>query len=300
MDGQARVQPAHPIRVEVSLVTVPVIVTGKRGEFIPGLQKSDFRVFENNAEQSIDSLIPEAEPFRIVLMIDTSGSTHFRLEDMQEAALAFVEALRPQDQVLIASFDREVRLAPDFSENRTAIHQSIRNTKPTAGQTRLYDALQKVMSERLDRISGRKAIVLFTDGVDNESLQTGASEILAAVEKSAAIVYAVQYDTREDGRSDRFQVPTPAGYPNFNALFNRAVKFLGNLCNRSGGCLFHAASMENLARAFAQVAQELRNQYTLCYYPANQKRDGSYRRIRVTINKAGLAIRARPGYRAAK
>jgi Ca-activated chloride channel family protein len=300
LDMQAAMRTVQSIRVDVSLVTVPVIVTGKQGEFVSGLRRSDFRIFENSVEQSIDSLVPGAEPFHVVLMIDTSGSTKFRLEQMQKAAIAFVDALRPQDRILVASFDREVRLAPGFSQDRDAIRQSILDARPTAGQTLLYDALWKVMNERLHGVSGRKAIVLFTDGIDNESLQASPSEISASLERSDVIVYAVQYDTRSDGMSDRYQVPVPAGYPSLSTLYNRAVKFLKNLCGRSGGRLFQPASVENLAQAFHQVAEDLRNQYTLCYYPTNQKRDGSYRRIRVMANNPGGTIRTRPGYRAEK
>lgn len=288
------------IKVEVALVTVPVVVTDKRGSFVPALKQSDFRIFENGAPQEIDRLIPDADPYNIALMIDSSGSTHFKFGEMQDAALEFIDSLRPQDRLLVVSFGNEVRFGSDFIEDRARLRRSIHETRSEGGQTHLYDALKQVIQERLARIAGRKAIVLFTDGVDNESRQAGSADTLATIEKSDIIVYAIQYDTRKDGVPDRFQVPLPPGYPTFNMLYNDAVKYLRALTGHSGGRLYHAESTVSLKNAFVQIAEELRRQYTLCYYPANQKRDGSFRRIRVTAGQSGVIVRARTGYRAGK
>jgi Ca-activated chloride channel family protein len=288
------------MKVSVSLVTVPVMVSDKQGNYVPGLRESDFHIFENNGEQAIDRLIPEAEPFNVALMIDSSGSTHFKFGEMQDAALEFIDSLRPQDRVLVVSFGDEVHFGSDFTEDRARLRRSIHETRSEGGRTHLYDALEQVIKERLGRIAGRKAIVLFTDGVDNESRQAGSAGTLATIEKSDIIVYAIQYDTRKDGVPDRFQVPLPPGYPTFNMLYNDAVKYLRALTGHSGGRLYHAESTVSLKNAFVQIAEELRRQYTLCYYPANQKRDGSLRRIRVTVAQSGIIVRARTGYRAGK
>jgi len=297
---QAPVVAGKPIKMEVALVTVPVIVTGKEGRFVPDLKKTDFRIYENGVAQTVDRLVPESDPFHVVLMIDSSGSTHFRFGEMQNAALAFVDSLRPQDRLLVTYFDSEVHVDADFTEDRTRLRQALRPIPGEGGQTRLYDALEIVMRERLGRIQGRKAIVLFTDGVDNESLRTGPAETLAMIEQSDVIVYTIQYDTRKDGSPDRFQVPTPAGYAGFNTMYSRAIKYLSNLAGHSGGRLYHAETLPSLRSAFAQIAEELSRQYTLCYYPANQKRDGSFRRIRVNVAQPGVESRARAGYRAGR
>lgn len=288
------------IKVSVSLVTVPVMVSDKQGNYVPDLRESDFHIFENNVEQAIDKLIPEAEPFNVALMIDSSGSTHFKFDEMQDAALAFVDALRPQDRIMIVSFDSEIYFDSDFTEDRAQLRQSIRRTHSADGKTRLYDALERVMTERLNRLPGRKAIVLFTDGVDNESLQAGSSDTIVTIEKSDVLVYAIQFDTRKDGMSDRFHVPPPPGYVSFDTLYGRAVRYLRTLSSHSGGRLYNAGTIASINEAFKQIADELPRQYTLCYYPTNQQRDGSYRRIRVAVNRAGVKIRARTGYRAGK
>jgi VWFA-related protein len=219
---------------------------------------------------------------------------------MQDAALEFIDSLRPQDRVLVISFGNEVHFGSDLTEDRARLRRAIRETRSEGGQTHLYDALEQVIRERLDSITGRKATVLFTDGVDNESRQAGSADTLATIEKSDIIVYAIQYDTRKDIVPDRFQVPLPPGYPSFNMLYHDAVKYLRTLTDHSGGRLYHAESTVNLKNAFVQIAEELRRQYTLCYYPANQKRDGSFRRIRVTVGRSGVIVRARAGYRAGK
>ncbi len=288
------------IKIEVALVTVPVIVTDRNGRFVSDLKPSDFRIFENGVPQAIDRLIPEADPFNIALMIDSSGSTHFKFGDMQEAALEFVDSLRPQDRVLIVSFGDETHIDSDFTADRGQLHKLIRETVGEGGQTHLYDALQQVIQERLDRVTGRKAVVLFTDGVDNESRRTGAADTLTAIEKSDIVAYAIQYDTRKDFVPDRFQVPLPPGYPSFNTLYNDAVRYLRALTSHSGGRVYRAESTASLEEAFAQIAEELRRQYTLCYYPADEKRDGTFRRIKVTVGRAGAVVRARTGYRPAR
>jgi VWFA-related protein len=284
------------IRVDVTLVTVPVMVVDKAGKCIRDLKASDFRVFENGKEQKIDRLVPESEPFNVALLIDSSGSTHFRSGEMQQAALAFVDALRPRDRLMVVSFDGQISYGTGFTDDHAVLHAAILQDRQ-GNLTRLYDAIDSVMTERLDRISGRKAIVLFTDGVDNESQRVDAAGSLAGIERSDAIVYAIQYDTRKDIIPDRFAVPPPPGYATFGELYARAVRYLRDLTSHSEGRLFHAETMGSLQEAFSQVAQELSLQYTLCYYPADQKRGGSYRRLRVTVDRPNVIVRARTGYR---
>ncbi len=287
------------IKVDVSLVTVPVMVMDKSGKSVRNLSAADFRIFENGVEQKVDRLIPETEPFNVALMIDSSGSTHFKSGEMQMAAMEFAEALRPQDRLMVASFDDRISFDCDFTSDREILRAAI--LKEREGKmTRLYDAIDHVLRERLDPIQGRKAIILFTDGVDNESVEANDSGTLTQVEKSDVIVYAIQYDTRKDLVPDRFAVPPPPGFATFNDLYGYAVRYLRNLTGHSGGLLFHAESSGSLGEAFARVARELALQYTLCYYPANQKRDGSYRRLQVKVKRAGITVRARPGYREAK
>ncbi len=287
-----------PIRVEVSLVTVPVVATDKDGKYITGLRQEDFHIFENGVQQKIDRLIPASEPFNVALMLDSSGSTHFKFADIQNAAQAFVDSLRPQDRIMVVSFDDKMRVHAGLTDDRARLRRAILETESSSKGTRLYDALDRVLEAHLEPLPGRKAIVLFSDGVDNGSITGDSGSTRSKIEKSDVVLYAIQYDTRKDGISDRFSVPLPQGYVSFNTLYSRAVKYFGSLTGRSGGRLFHAETVAGLNEAFSQIAGELPLQYTLCYYPARPAKDGSYRTIRVTVDRPGVKVRARTGYRA--
>jgi len=159
-----------------------------------------------------------------------------------------------------------------------------------------------ILTERLDPISGRKAIVLFTDGVDTSSWLVDAAGSLEDLEESNVILYAVQLDTKNDVTL-QFQpgwVPqtAPPGMAKNEEMHAYGSQYLQDLASRSGGRLFHAATLGNAVDAFAKVADELRHQYVLGYYPSNRTRDGVYRRIRLTVDRPGVKIRARNGYRA--
>jgi Ca-activated chloride channel homolog len=285
------------IKVDVTLVTVPVTVTDREGNLIAGLRETDFHIFEDGVAQQIDRLVPAAEPFFVVLMLDRSGSTKFKYEDIQKAALTFVDALRPQDRFLVVSFDTEVTYHSGFTEDRGQLRPAILSTRSSGNRTRLYDALASVMRERLDPLPGRKALVLFSDGVDNDSSWTEASRTLAQIQKSDVLVYAIQYDTRMEGMSDPFHLPPPPGQVSFNSLYNAGTRYLRDLSSHSGGRLYPADTIAGLQEAFAQIAAELPRQYTLCYYPAKLGRAGSLHRLRVTVDRPGVKVRARTGYR---
>jgi VWFA-related protein len=161
-----------------------------------------------------------------------------------------------------------------------------------------------VFLDRLNQIQGRKAIVLMTDGVDTRSLLADSAGALVAVEESNILVYAIQYDTRSENNlrppadaSGWMIVPADARQNDERYL--RADGFLYNLSVASGGELILAESITNLKAIFAHIADELRFQYMLCYYPQNQNHDGSFHKIRVEVDRPDVAIRARAGYRAA-
>src|SRR5262245_25508858 len=178
------------IKVETALVTFPVSVLDKNGKFIPHLMKSDFHIYEDNIEQEIASFADVEAPFNVVLLLDTSRSTRFKIEDIQRAAIAFVNKLRPDDRVMIVSFDSDIYIDSEFTSDREVLRRAIRETH-TGGSTRLYDAVDLVITERLSRVQGRKAIVLFTDGVDTASQLATDRSTLARVDESGVLVYPV-------------------------------------------------------------------------------------------------------------
>ncbi len=134
------------------------------------------------------------KPFTLALVLDTSASTRFRLDEIQDAAIAFVNQLRPDDRVMVVSFDEEVRVLAEATSNRNVLRDAIRRTR-TGGNTKLYDAVDLVINQRLNREQGRKAVILFTDGVDTASRHASYESNLRDAEELDALIYPVQYDT---------------------------------------------------------------------------------------------------------
>ncbi|MDQ3806297.1 MAG: VWA domain-containing protein [Acidobacteriota bacterium] len=358
----------EPVRVETNLVTVPVIASDRGGRYVPDLKAEEFAVFEDGAEQKIAFFAAVSEPFHVVLMLDTSASaTVEKLSQVQAAAVEFVGQLQPGDRVKVVSFDDEVRDLCDFTGDAGLLAGAIRSTRPGKG-TRLYDAFDLAF-RALGRVKGRKAVVMFTDGVDFHSGRRTYEDNRRAVEESDVVVYPVRFDTREETErlaraqargaqtvdlgtilgptvpglpgtvvitprgggttdprdrrpSDRPYpdvttrrpedphgggVPGPSGSPPvsddsisamLDRLYRTADDYLNEMARASGGTLVRADTLAHLPRAFRQIAEELRTQYSLGYYPSNAARDGKFRKIRVRAARPNVSVRARPGYRA--
>ena len=286
------------------------------GRYIPNLRKEDFRLWEDGVEQDVAFFASVDKPFSLVLMIDTSGSTRFRLEDIQDAAIAFVNQLRPDDRVMVVSFDDRVRLLSEFTTDRDRLRNAIRQTE-TGGGTRLYDALDLVINQRLVNERGRKAICLFTDGVDTTSRRASYESNIRDVEELDALVYPVQYDTYSDmgGGGNSGGGGWPSNGDIFDQIFggvfrrrggggpgtsksdyNTASRYLHDLADKTGARSFEADSTQNLAYAFGQVAEELRRQYSLGYYPKSPAQAGQRRYVKVRVNQPNLAVRTRESY----
>ena len=185
------------LRVDTTLVTVPVSVLDRQGRFIPNLKREDFTLLENGNEQSIAFFETAEKPFTVALLLDTSASTQFKLSEIKAAALEFAKQLRPQDRVLVVTFNSEVLLLTEPTNDLVLMEETIEEFVHTGTATRLYDAVNLTIAERLNRIKGRKAIVLFTDGVDTASQQASYQSTLEQVEELDALIYPVQYDTSD-------------------------------------------------------------------------------------------------------
>jgi VWFA-related protein len=185
------------VRIETNLVTVPVSVLDRQGRFIADLKREQFKVLENGLEQKIAYFEPTEKPFTVALVLDTSGSTIFHLWEIKEAAIAFAKQLRPQDRVLVVTFDEMVMLLTEATNDLNVVTEVIQRNARTGFSTRLYDAIDLVIKERLNKIEGRKAIVLFTDGVDTSSYQATYQSTLGEVDERDVLIYPIQYDTTD-------------------------------------------------------------------------------------------------------
>src|SRR5712691_985134 len=229
--GPEEVDAGDVIRVNTTLVTIPVSVMDRDGKYIPNLSKKDFRLWEDGVEQDVAFFASVEKPFSVALVLDTSGSTRFRLEDMQDAAITFVNQLRPDDRVMVVSFDDNVRVLTDFTSDRYRLRDAIRRTR-TGDGTKLYDAIDLVMNQRLNRVSGRKAIVLFTDGVDTTSRHASYASNVRDAEELDALIYPVQYDTYMDASAGGSNWPGAGRWPNSNGDIWGQI--LGGIFGRGG------------------------------------------------------------------
>lgn len=184
------------LKIDTDLVTVPVIATDKNGLFIPNLKQDEFVVAEDDVKQEIAFFAAINVPFHVVLMLDTSASTREKLNLIQQAASAFVEQLQPGDRVKVISFDDQVVDHNEFTNDRAALKAAINKTRPGDG-TKLYDAFELALGT-IRRIQGRKAIVIFTDGVDYHSDRATFEGTLRGLDEEGVVVYPIRYDTREE------------------------------------------------------------------------------------------------------
>jgi hypothetical protein len=192
---EPEVQDVDTLKIATDLVTVPVIVTSREGNYIPDLVQEEFNISENGVKQEVAFFATVTAPFHVVLMLDTSGSTKEKLSLIREAAIAFVDQLQKGDRVKVISFDDQVRELNEFTSDRAELRKSINKTMPGKG-TKLYDAFDVALSS-VRPIKGRKAIVLFSDGVDFYSDDATFDKTLHWLDEEAVLVYPIRYDTRE-------------------------------------------------------------------------------------------------------
>jgi VWFA-related protein len=303
------------IRFDTALVTVPVTVLDRNGRYVPLLRREQFRLTENGVDQKIAYFATTDSPFSVVLVIDTSGSTQLRLDDIQDAAIKFVDKLKPTDSVMVMSFDDRIQVQCKATTDRAVIEKAIRRTR-TGGGTRLYDAVDEILKKQLQTIPGRKAVVLFTDGVDTTSHRASYESTLRLAEESDAPIYSVDYDTSgfvgggmgqgiplPGGRGTILGIPLPTpGIPGGTTAgsspgdYRRAVRYLHAISESTGGRFYSGDSMFGIAQAFTWIAEELGRQYSLGYYPSTAGKDGERRQIKVKVTEADMVVKSRDSY----
>ena len=183
-----------PVRLSTSLVQVPAVVTDRAGKFVADLSQNDFTVFEDGKRQQISFFSALKQPFNAVLVLDTSNSAKDRLKVIQNAAVDFTKQLRPGDRMMAISFDNEVRQLTDFSQDQQALVDAIRGTESGFGKL-LYEAVASAL-EQLKNVEGRRAVVLFSDGVDMRSIEASSEGTTRMAEEIGAVIYVVRFDTR--------------------------------------------------------------------------------------------------------
>ena len=305
------------IKIETNLVTMPVSVLDRDGRFISGLQQKDFQIFENGIQQKIEYFQSVEQPFTVILLIDVSPSTQYRIDEIQDAAIAFVNQLRPADRVMVIAFDQNVQVLSPLTNNRNVLRNAIRQADFGDG-TSLYEAVDYAMNQELRRIEGRKAIVLFTDGVDTTSRRSNYQNTVKQAEELDALIYPIRFNTAEymtgggnsGGGNNQGNGTLGAilgtilsgggkvqvGAGGTRQEYEVGKRYLEELARKSGGRNFEADANNNLTAAFTGIAEELRRQYSVGYYPEKVGQKGERKQIRIRVMRPNLVVRAKNSY----
>jgi VWFA-related protein len=291
---QEPVQSGQTIKSQVTLVNLFATVRDKNKRIVGDLKQEDFKVLEDNQDQKISFFSKEvALPITLALLLDTSGSEQDMLGAIQEAGSSFLHrVLRKGDEALVMSFDSDVDLLSDFTEDRALLDRAVRRARiniPSGGSiggnpgpvgsrqvtgTALYDAIYLACSEKLNTEAGRKAIVIVTDAQD-EGSKVRLEEAIEAAQRTDTVIHILL-----------------VADPRFGGNASVAHK----LAEETGGRMIAVRSEKKLMEAFDEISEELRSQYTLGYYPTNTARDGKFRKIKVETNNHDFKVLARKGY----
>lgn len=308
-------QDDEPIKLNTVLVQVPVVVSERGGRYVSDMTRDEFAIFEDGVKQSVELFGSIEEPFSVALLLDSSGSTQSNLEQIKAAATAFLGNVRPRDRVMIVSFNDSVEVLSELTNDATQLAAAVQSIR--SGEfTQVYEAVYTAVWERLRDLPGRKAVIVFTDGVDTASSEISLEDTLdAVIECEDIIVYPIRYATREDverkleakarlspnaNENAATEAKLEQGRRELDRAYRAADEYLQQLGDMSGGVVHRADHLGDLKPALGKIAEELRHQYLLGYYPTNKQKDEKSRRISVRVTRPGVIVRARPAYRLAQ
>lgn len=292
--AQSETAPAQPesardasrIVLDVTRVNMLFTVTDKKGRFITNLSQNDFEVVENKKKQVIQQFTAESDlPLRLAILIDTSNSIRERFHFEQEAAVTFINSVvrRGADKAMVVSFDTNAELVTDLVDDVQQLDKGIMSLRPGGG-TAFYDAIFFASRDKLSkdqpREKFRRAIIIVTDGEDNQSRVT-RDQALEMAQKADAVIYAIS--------------------TNITHIETEGDKVLKYLTSETGGQAFFPFKVEDLEQSFENIANELRHQYNIFYRPEPLKTDGLYHSVQLRVkDRKDYIVRARKGYYAPK
>lgn len=282
IDDDAADQPILTIKKRVDEVNVLFIATDRHGKFVRNLNQNDFSILDDHKPvESIVNFRRETDlPIEMGLLMDVSGSVQGRFGFEKEAAVGFLQhVIRPgYDRAFVVGFNKDSHLTQDFTDRVPLLAAGVQRLT-NGGGTALYDAIYKACKEKLLRDHSehpiRKAIIILSDGEDNQSEHTRAQAIEMA-QRAEVLIYAISTDD--------------------SGLILRGDKALEDLANASGGRAFFPYKMKDITHSFASIEDELRSQYAVSYKPSDFDTDGRYHSIEITALKKDLQVRARRGY----
>jgi VWFA-related protein len=347
-------KPAATLKAEAREVMLPVTVRDKKGALVTSLKIGDFTLTEDGRPQVIKSFTRETNlPFRLGLLVDTSQSVSGAMAEERKATGKFVDTMLPEkpnptpDQAFLIHFDREVELLEDFTASREKLHRELEDMGPTRrerndpqgpetggddrdggrprgghGGTQLYDAIFLASDELMKPKDGRKALVVFSDGVDRGSKES-LNDAVDAADRAGLAVYTIYFKGEQErggggfpggggghhgggwpGGGGGYPPGGGGGYPGGGGKHGGGDKESGvdgkkimeKIATRTGGRYFEAKKKDNLEEIYGQIADELRGQYLLTYTPDMVDKEGGYHKIALKANKSDLTVATREGY----
>jgi Ca-activated chloride channel homolog len=287
--------PEKPITTFIRRVRLPISVQDKKGVFVAGLSQSNFLILEDKVPQKIETFSDEngeESQLYVAVLMDTSPSTAGKLKFEQESAMNFIQTVvrARKDRVLFATFDNEIALKQDFTDKLDLLDKAVFGVKKLGTQTAFYDAIWQFCDEKLRSVSGRRVVVVITDGEDTYS-RADLHDAIDIAQRTETTIFAISTKAGLAGAVPGVQM----GQVNSKADSN-----LMKLAEETGGRAFFTGDMLELERAFNGIKKELRTQYLVTYKPTNDRYDGSTRNIEVKLinGQDGLKVRTKRGYKA--
>ena len=282
-------------KIAIRRVRLPITVTDKKGNFIPGLTKNDFTILEDRVPQTIETFsddLSQTTPHYVAVLMDTSPSTAGKLKFQHESAMNFIQTVvKPRnDRVLFGTFDDQINLLQDFTDKLDLLDKAVYGVKKMGTQTALFDAVWQFCDEKMRSVPGRRVLLVVTDGEDTYS-RANIRDAIDIAQRTETTIFAIS---------------TKAGFlstvPGVEAgqVADKKDKDLLTLAEETGGTAFFTGDMLSLERSFTKIAKELRAQYLVTYNPTNKSYDGSFRKIDVKLadGRGDLKVRTKRGYKA--
>jgi len=279
--------PDYSIHVDVPLVTVPVMVTTKEGQFISNLKRENFRVFEDGAPQTISDFRIEQAPITAVLLVEFASTNYWLLSDTLQASYVFASTLKKDDYVAVISYDMKPDILVDFTQDKNALMAALNGLRmPGFAETNLFDALYDTL-DRIDRIEGHKYVVLVSTGIDTFSklrLDQAINKVKTTRDVSIFAI-SIGWFLREycETHSCTGMSHGMASYGMGTIDWLQADNQLQTFARLTGGRFYQPRFSGDMVDAFKDIGEDIRNQYTLAYHPTNPKLDGSYRKLKVEV-----------------
>ncbi len=280
-------QPDYSLKVNVPLVNVDVLVTTKDGQFVPGLTKENFRVAEDGVQQQIADFTISKAPITAVLLIEYAATNYVFMVQALQASYAFAGSLKKDDWVAVEYFDMQPHILVDFTQDKRAIYGALNQLRiPGFSETNIFDALYDTL-DRLDRVEGKKYVILVTTGIDTFSKITldQAMKKIKNTKDVTIFPISVGFIVREycETHPGGCRNAHGMGIPVHEIDYLQGDNEMRTFASMTGGRAYFPRFQAEYAEEFADISNDIRNQYTLAYHPTNTKLDGTYRKLKVQV-----------------